>query len=60
MTFFFVLNKQELQHLTRNLECVFQYLPKIECVVNTLGCELSVIGKFCRYPQVLLSEMTRL
>lgn len=29
MTFFFVLKEQELQHLTRNLERVFQYLPKI-------------------------------
>ena len=32
MTFFFVLNEQELQHLTRNLERVFQYLPKIASV----------------------------
>ena len=32
MTFFFVLNKQELQHLTRNLGRVFQYLPKIVSV----------------------------
>ena len=32
MTFFFVLNEQELQHLTRNLERVFEYLPKIASV----------------------------
>ena len=32
MTFVLVLNEQELQHLTRNLERVFQYLPKIASV----------------------------
>ena len=32
MTFFFVLNEQELQHLTQNLERVFEYLPKIASV----------------------------